>query len=95
MSKFRTPTNRPPREISMEVVDTEKASRVEVADYVPAQKRIEDIINAGQRLADYRRAQYHMTHPEEYDENFQPDPTLAPNFDLADVGRLQEISTVR
>lgn len=60
---------------------------VEKAGYLSAQKRIENMILAGQRLVDYRKAQYDF--PEgEIKEDFE-DPTRAKNFDLAEATQLQ------
>lgn len=60
---------------------------VETAGYMSAQKRIENMILAGQRLVDYRKSQFDF--PEgEIDESFE-DPTRSPNFDLADASQIQ------
>lgn len=59
-------------------------SIVEKAGYVPAKKRIEDMIAAGQRLVDHRKAMY--DYPDGIiPDDVQPDPTRAKNYDLADA----------
>lgn len=60
---------------------------VETAGYISAQKRIENMILAGQRLVDYRKGQFDFPDGQ-IDESFQ-DPTRSPNFDLADATQLQ------
>ena len=60
---------------------------VETAGYVPAKKRIEDMILAGQRLVDYRKSLYDFPDGE-IDENAS-DPTRDLNFDMADATQLQ------
>jgi len=65
---------------------------VETAGYIPAQKRIEQIMQAGQRLMDYRKEQFDFW--EQIDESFH-DPTRDPNFDMADAFRLAEEANAR
>ena len=57
---------------------------VETAGYVSAEKRITNLMLAGQRLADYRKNLYDFEHNQELDESFS-DPTRAKNYDLADA----------
>lgn len=61
---------------------------VERAGYISAQERIENMILAGQRLVDYRRARHDFAEGEQLDESFT-DPTRARNFDLADATQMQ------
>lgn len=56
---------------------------VEVAGYISAQKRIENMILAGQRLIAYRREQFDFEEGS-VDEDFN-DPTRSSNYDLADA----------
>lgn len=56
---------------------------VETAGYITAQQRIESILNAGQRLNEFRKEQFDFGTDEEFDEDFE-DPTRSKNFDLAD-----------
>ena len=62
--------------------------KVQKIGYVPAKKRIEDIINAGMRLKDFRASQYDFPEGTEIDETLN-DPTRAKNFDLADASQLK------
>lgn len=61
-------------------------SIVESAGYIPAQKRIENMILAGQRLVDSRKEQYDFDG--EVDEDYT-DPSRSPNFDMADASMMQ------
>lgn len=56
---------------------------VERAGYVSAQKRIESLILAGQRLIESRQAQYDFDY-DSVDEDFE-DPTRSPGYDMADA----------
>lgn len=60
---------------------------VEKAGYISAQKRIESMILAGQRLVDYRKNQFDFPDGK-IDEDFD-DPTRIKSFDLADATQLQ------
>lgn len=60
-------------------------TQVEVAGYIPAKKRIENMILAGQRLVDYRKATYDLTNGE---DDGDIDPTRNRAFDLADATTL-------
>lgn len=53
---------------------------VEKAGYVSANDRIQAIINAGQRLNEYRKEQFHFQADQEVPEDFN-DPTVSPQFD--------------
>lgn len=61
-------------------------SPVEKVGYIPAQKRIENLILAGQRLIESRKNQFDFI-GNEIDEEFY-DPTRDPNFDMADASQL-------
>lgn len=63
-------------------------SKVEKAGYIPAQKRIENMMLAGQRLVESRRSIYDFTHDQELDENFF-DPTRKKDFDMADATQMK------
>ena len=60
---------------------------VERAGYISAQKRIENMILAGQRLVDYRKSQFDFD-GDKIDFDFD-DPTRNPNFDMADASQLK------
>lgn len=75
---FQTHYNRTPS--PPEVNNGEKL--VEVAGYISAQQRIENIIAAGHRLDTYRKEQYDFQ-LDGIDEDFE-DPTRSKNFDLSD-----------
>lgn len=61
---------------------------VERSGYIPARKRIENLMLAGQRLIESRHAMYDFNAGEPIDENFY-DPTREKDFDLADATRIQ------
>lgn len=63
-------------------------SMTEKAGYVPANKLIESMIFAGQRLNEYRASQYDFPDGT-IDEDFS-DPTRNPSFDLADATRISQ-----
>lgn len=71
----------------------EKGTMVETAGYMTAEQRITSLINAGQRLTDYRKAHYDIQDGEEIPPDIQPDPTRAGNFDLADATMLKSQTT--
>lgn len=60
---------------------------VEKAGYVPAEIQIMEMINAGERLGDYRKERY------DYGEGDQDDgmmdPTRAPGVDMADISQMK------
>ena len=62
-------------------------SLVERAGYISAQKRIENMILAGQRLVDYRKSQFDFE-GDKIDFDFD-DPTRNPNFDMDDASQLK------
>ncbi len=89
-----TPEQKPPRfvhnytPISQRVVLREQhnadETKTERAGFVPMEKRIQSIINAGQKLDASRRAQYHYGEGEPIHANyadFAPDP----NIDITDI----------
>lgn len=61
---------------------------IEKIGYIPAQKRIENLLLAGQRLKDFRESQFDFPDEESIDHDFF-DPTRAKNFDLADASQMQ------
>lgn len=61
-------------------------SPVEKNGYISAQKRIENLILAGQRLIESRKQQFDFI-GNEIDEDFY-DPTRDPNFDMADASQI-------
>lgn len=67
---------------------------VETAGYIPAEKQIQNLMLAGQRLAAYRAEQY--DYPDgKIDINARPDPTRRKDFDYADASMLQQTVTER
>lgn len=57
----------------------------EQAGYVPAKRKIEEMIYAGKRLVESRREQFDSVD----DSEPEIDPTRDPNFDLADASILK------
>lgn len=64
-------------------------SNVETAGYVSAERRITDMINAGQRLVDYRREHFDSVDIKP-GEDLEIDPTRRPGFDMADASQIIE-----
>lgn len=62
-------------------------SKVEKAGYVPAKVKIENLINAGQNLQQYRREQYDIGYGEKIDDNIAIDPTRK-GLDLAEASEI-------
>lgn len=63
-------------------------SKVDISGYRNQNKRIEDLINAGARLVDWRRSQFDFNEGDEIDEDFI-DPTRSKGFDMEDASVLQ------
>lgn len=83
---FRTPYNESEfrKEYPKKYEKVNNKKLVEVAGYIPAKQRIENLMLAGMRLATFRSELYDFQAGEPLDENFT-DPTRSPNFDLADA----------
>lgn len=65
----------------------------ESAGYIPIDKQITDMINAGQRLGDYRKGIYDYDGEEEIDLNdVKLDPTRDADFDEGDALRALKVS---
>lgn len=62
-----------------------RISKVEVAGYVPAKKRIEDMMAAGLRLVASRSTRYDTTDPK---AKLIPDPTRRLDFDRAEASMM-------
>lgn len=77
--------NRPNKKLFMEVNSGELI--VETAGYVPPHIRIQELLDAGERLIAYRKEQYNFGRGEQIDETFT-DPTRDPNFDMVDADNL-------
>lgn len=61
---------------------------VETAGYIPAKQLIEQMIFAGQRLAEFRAEMYDYG-PDDEDDGMV-DPTRRPNFDMADASMMMD-----
>lgn len=83
--KFYTQYDRPEKDGFYEKVD--KTKLVETAGYLPAKKRIENLMNAGQNLLEARKEMFD-TEEEEVDFT-EMDPTRLKSFDLADITGLE------
>ena len=66
--------------------DIDPHSETEQAGYIPPQIQIENMILAGQRLDQSRKALYDFASEDEIDED-AIDPTRSGNFDLADASQ--------
>jgi len=58
----------------------------ESAGYLPSKVQIENLIQAGKRLVQWRKEQYDFPEDQDVDESFE-DPTRRPGYDLADASR--------
>ena len=67
---------------------------VETAGYISAQQQITNLIDAGERLVQYRKESYDIPIGAE-DEDPPIDPTRNPNFDLADASELHQKNAKR
>lgn len=59
------------------------------AGYVPAKIRIEQMIQAGRNLVDFRRGENYDINEGDSEEDVVMDPTRVRGFDMADASRLQ------
>ena len=73
------------RERQYEILDPH--SETEQAGYIPPQVQIENMMLAGQRLDQSRKAMFDFESEEEIDEDAF-DPTRRGNFDLADASQM-------
>ena len=73
------------RERQYEVLDPH--SETEQAGYIPPQVQIENMMLAGQRLDQSRKALYDFPSEDEIDEDAY-DPTRRGNFDMADASQM-------
>jgi len=62
---------------------------VETAGYRSAEVQISEMLNAGQRLVDYRKQRYEFGGDEVVPADYQ-DPTRRPGFDMADASMLDK-----
>lgn len=62
---------------------------IEKAGYIPAQRRIENLILAGQRLSDFRKEQFDFHEQKDIDEDFY-DPTRKKSLDLAEAFQMEQ-----
>lgn len=88
-SKIYTKYIRPPKTYE----SGGRVSQVEVGGYVSMQRRIEDMMLAGQRLVMYRQQQFDAPAysgqggVDEYDDGIQCDPTRRGDYDWVDADR--------
>lgn len=68
-----------------------RKSMTERAGYIPARTQIEQLINAGVRLDQYRKEAFDFGPGEDVDPDFS-DPTRDPNFDMADASALARLA---
>jgi len=60
----------------------------ERAGYIPAKIQIENMINAGKRLSEYRKEMYDYADSTDIPEDIPMDPTRNPGFDMADASQI-------
>jgi len=58
----------------------------ESAGYIPSKTQIENLINAGKRLVEWRKEMYDFPEDNDVDESYE-DPTRGPGYDLSDASR--------
>jgi len=80
--KLYTQHRRPPKHYEQ----NDGLSATESAGYIPPKKQIENLINAGKRLLEWRKEQYDFPEDDNVDESFE-DPTRRSGYDLADASR--------
>ena len=73
------------RKRNYEEIDSK--SITEQSGYIPPERQIQDMMNAGRRLQEYRMSQYDFASPDDIDESLS-DPTRSANFDLADATQM-------
>lgn len=61
---------------------------IDPSGYIPAKKRIENLIRAGEQLVEARKEFYDYGSDQE-DDGYWIDPLRHPSIDMADVSRLQ------
>lgn len=67
---------------------------VETAGYRSAEVQISEMLNAGQRLVDYRKQRYEFGGDEVVPPDYE-DPTRRPGFDMADASMLEKVARDR
>ena len=72
------------RKRNYEKIDS--SSITEQSGYIPPERQIQDMMNAGRRLQEYRMSQYDFASPDDIDEDAY-DPTRTGNFDMADASQ--------
>jgi len=80
--KLYTQYRRPPKRMEEMTSDT----LTESAGYLPSKVQIENLIQAGKRLMEYRKGAYDFPDDKVVDESYE-DPTRGPGYDLADASR--------
>jgi len=80
--KLFTHWRRPPKHPE----EMDPLTKTESAGYIPPKKQIENLIEAGRRLQEYRKEMYDFPEGEDVDESYE-DPTRGPGYDLADFSR--------
>lgn len=91
--KFYTKYDRPGDSVIMESPNVGEIL-VEIAGYVPANVKIEELIYAGQRLKEYRQEQFDFAAGKDVPDDFI-DPTRSGDFDMADASAIQVSLTER
>lgn len=61
--------------------------KVETAGYISPKQQVQNLLNSGTNLRDYRIQNYQAGH-EVKDDEVQIDPTTNPGFDMADASRI-------
>jgi len=87
---FMTQHNRPPRKGEINSGET----LVDTSGYIPPERQIFDMINAGRRLSENRKGMYEFERDDVVPEDFV-DPTREPGFDLVDAGNIADNLTAK
>ena len=84
VKEFRTSNNAIELNHSI-MIESDRESKVEKSGYIPAKKRIENMMIAGQRLVASRNQLY--DDPSGEDEDIPLDRTRNPGYDMADASQ--------
>lgn len=86
MVKIYTKYDRPPKKFDPACDD--HTVLVEVAGYIPKELRIRNIIEAGQRLKDWRAAIFDVSNPDQINEKYEAFPYKG--MDFAEAKRVMD-----
>lgn len=86
--EFLTQRNRPPRKGEINSGET----LVDTSGFIPPERQIFDMINAGRRLSENRKGMYEFERTDKVPDDYI-DPTREPGFDMVDAGNIADLLT--